>query len=57
MGKYMPSNRLEMGNSRTPDLKFSKFFKQSSMKITGKATIWIIVCFSPLPPLSNLEEQ
>ena len=28
---------------------------QSVTKIIGKTAIWTILCFSPLPPLNNVE--
>ena len=30
---------------------------QSVTKIMGKTAIWTVLCFSPLPPLNNVNEQ
>ena len=53
----MPSIWFKMSNSKIPHLKFWRFFRQSMTKITGKTDIWTILCFPPLPPLNNVEEQ
>ena len=57
MGKYLPSIRFKMSNSKIPHLKFCRFFRQSVTKIMGKTAIWTILCFSPLPPYNNVEVQ
>ena len=53
----MPSIWFKTSNSKIPHLKFCRFFRQSVTKIMGKTAIWTILCFSPLPPLNNVEEQ
>ena len=53
----MPSIWFKMNNSKIPLLKFCRFFRQSVTKIMGKTAIWTILCFSPVPPLNNVEEQ
>ena len=53
----MPSIWLKMSNSKILHFKFYRFFRQSVTKIMGKTAIWTILCFSPLPPLNNVEEQ
>ena len=53
----MSSIWLKMSNSKIPHFKFCRFFKQSVTKIMGKTVNWAILCFSPLLPLNNVEEQ
>ena len=53
----MPSIRFKMSNSKIPHLKFCRFVRQSVTEIMGKTAIWTILCFCPLPPLNNIEEQ
>ena len=50
-------NWFKMSDSEIKHLKFCRFFRQSVAKIMGKSAIWTILCFSPLPPLKNIEEQ
>ena len=53
----MPSIWFKISNSKILHLKFCRFFRQSVTKIMGKTAIWTIMCFSPLHPLNNVEEQ
>ena len=53
----MPSIWFKMSNCKIPHLKFCRFFRQSGTKIMGKTAIWRILCFSPLLPLNNVDEQ
>ena len=53
----MSSIWLKMSNSKIPHFRFCRFFKQSVTKIMGKTVNWAILCFSPLLPLNNVEEQ
>ena len=53
----MPSIWFKKSNSKILHLKFCRFFRQSVTKIMGKTAIWTILCFSPLPPLNNVEKQ
>ena len=53
----MTSIWFKMSNSKIPHLKFCRLFRQSVAKIMGKTSIWTILCFPPLPPLDNVEEQ
>ena len=53
----MPSIWFKISSSKIPHLKFCRFFRQSVTKIMGKTAIWTILCFSPLPPINNVEEQ
>ena len=46
-----------MSNSEIPHFNFSRFSRQSVTKITEKAAIWTVLCFSPTPPFNNVEEQ
>ena len=48
-------NWFKKNDSEIPH--FCRFFRQSVTKIMGKSAIWTILCFSPLPPLKNVEEQ
>ena len=57
MCNYVTSVSFKMSNSKITHLKFCRFFRQSVTKIMGKTAIWTILCFSPLPPLNNVEEQ
>ena len=57
MGKYMPSIWLKMSNSKIPHFKFCRIFRESVTKAMGKTSIWTSFRFSPIPPLSNVEEQ
>ena len=50
----MPSIWFKMSNSKIPHLKLCRFFRQSVTKNYGKNRI---LCFSPLPPFNNVEEQ
>ena len=56
MGNYMPSIGFKMSNCKISHLQFCRFFRQTVTKIMGKTAIWTILCFSPLPPLNNVEE-
>ena len=53
----MPSIWFKISKSKILHSKFCRFFRQSVTKIMGKTAIWTILCFSPLPPLNNVEEQ
>ena len=53
----MPSIWFKISNSKIPHLKFCRCFRQSVGKLMGKTAIWKILCFSPLPPLHNVEEK
>ena len=57
MGNIMPSRSFKMTNCKILHLRFSNFFRQSVTKIMGKTAIRDISCFSPLPPLNNVEKQ
>ena len=57
MGKCMPSKRFKTTNNKMPHLIFADFFRQSVTKNMGKTATWTIFCFSPLPPLNNVEKQ
>ena len=52
--KYLPRSF-----SRKVCISFNLKVKdlQSVTKIMGKTAIWKIFCFSPIPPLNNLENQ
>ena len=53
----MPSVWFKMSNGKILHLKLGIFFRPSVTKIMGKTAIWKILCFSPLPPLNNVEEH
>ena len=57
MGKNMTSISFKMSNSKILWLKFCRFFRESVAKVIEKTAIWTILCFPPLPPLNNVEEQ
>ena len=56
MDKYMASISFKISNSKTPHSTFCRLFRQSVTKILGKTGIWILLCFSPLPQIDNVDE-